>query len=122
MNSVLTIAARSAKVFLWTAALLGSQSLFAQGVHISKRANISPSTGTNHYSDVVAESRSNGKSYAYVSSWHNTSRVWIFDVTNPDAPTFVGRYSNSTTLDMQGIEVDNGIGYFGDDFGPTGAP
>jgi hypothetical protein len=122
MNSVLTIAARSAKVFLWTAALLGSQLLFAQGVHITKRAHISPSTGTNHYSDVVAESRSNGKSYAYVSSWHNTSGVWIFDVTNPGAPSSVGRYSNSTTLDMQGIEVDKGIGYFADDFGPTGAP
>ena len=122
MRFVRKIAVRSTKALLWTAALFGSQLLFAQGVHITKRAHISPSTGTNHYSDVVAESRSNGKSYAYVSSWHNTSGVWIFDVTNPSAPTFIARYANSTTLDMQGIEVDNGIGYFGDDFGPTGAP
>jgi hypothetical protein len=118
MNLVLKIATRSTKAFLWTAALFGTQLLFAQGVHITKRAQISPSTGTNHYSDVVAETRSNGKSYAYVSSWHNTSGVWIFDVTNPDAPVFLTRYSNSMTANMQGIEVDtNGIGYFGDDSG-----
>jgi hypothetical protein len=117
MNSEPRITARSIQTFLWTAALFGSQLLFAQGVHITKRANISPSTGTNHYSDVVAESRSNGKSYAYVSSWHNTSGVWIFDVTNPDAPSFIAKYTNSTTLNMQGIAVDKGIGYFGDDSG-----
>lgn len=115
---MLKIATGSTKAFLGAAVLFGTQLLFAQGVHISKRAQISPSTGTNHYSDVVAETRSNGKSYAYVSSWHNTSGVWIFDVTNPDAPVFLAKYSNSMTANMQGIEVDtNGIGYFGDDSG-----
>jgi hypothetical protein len=117
MNSALRIAARFTKGVLWSAALFTSQLVFAQGVHIVKRAHISPSTGTNHYSDVVGESRSNGKSYAYVSSWHNTSGVWIFDVTNPDAPVFLTKYANSMTTNMQGIEVDKGIGYFGDDSG-----
>jgi hypothetical protein len=98
--------------------VLLAQGLFGQGVHITKRANISPSTGTNHYSDVVAEGpRSDGKSYAYVSSWHNTSGVWIFDVTNPDAPIFLTKYAPSYSLNMQGIQVDKGIGYFGDDSG-----
>src|SRR5262244_328761 len=122
MNSVLRIAAGSSRALLWTAALFGSQLLFAQGVHITKRANISPSTGTNHYSDVVAESRSNGKSYAYVSSWHNTSGVWIFDVTNPDAPTYIAKYQpgGGLSLNMQGIQVLNGIGYFAADTGNGG--
>ena len=118
MDSVRRIAAKSVKTVFWTATLLASHFVFGQGVHITKRANISPSSGTNHYSDVVAESRSDGKSYAYVSSWHNTSGVWIFDVTNPDVPKFIARYANSMTTNMQGIEVDtNAIGYFGDDSG-----
>ena len=98
--------------------IVGAQGLFGQGVHITKRADISPSTGTNHYSDVVAEGpRIDGKSYAYVSSWHNTSGVWIFDVTDPDAPIFLTKYAPSNSLNMQGIEVDKGLGYFGDDSG-----
>jgi hypothetical protein len=92
---------------------------FAQGVHITLRANKNPTPGQWHYSDVVGEGpRSNGKSYAYVSSWHNTSGVWIFDVTNPDAPVYIAKYAPSgISLNMQGIEVDKGIGYFGDDAG-----
>ena len=118
MSFVRKITGRFAKTALCGAVVFASQLMFAQGVNISKRANISPSTGTNHYSDVVAETRSNGKSYAYLSSWHNTSGVWIFDVTNPDVPVFLTKYTNSLTTNMQGIEVDtNGIGYFGDDSG-----
>ncbi|MDP9159563.1 MAG: hypothetical protein M3O09_04960 [Acidobacteriota bacterium] len=56
--------------------------------------------------------------YAYVSSWHNTAGIWIFDVSNPDSPQYVARYAPSgTSLNMQAVEVLNGIGYFGDDSG-----
>jgi hypothetical protein len=98
--------------FVGVSAVLGSQVLFAQGVHITLRANNNPSPGTNHYSDVVAEGN-----FAYVSSWHNTTGVWIFNVSNPDSPVLVNKYAPSNALNMQGIEVLNGIGYFGDDSG-----
>jgi hypothetical protein len=92
--------------------LVGANGLFAQGVYITKRANLNPNPGTNHYSDVVADGN-----YAYVSSWQGTSGVYIFDITNPDEPVFVTHWAPSGTSNMQGIEVLNGIGYFGSDGG-----
>lgn len=64
------------------------------------------------YADVVAEGN-----YAYVGSWHNTTGVWIFDISNPDAATYVSRFAPPGSKNMQGFEVLNGIGYFGDDDG-----
>jgi hypothetical protein len=86
--------------------------VFAQGVYISKRANLNPNPGTNHYSDVVADGH-----YAYVSSWQGTSGVYIFDIANPDSPVFLTHWAPSGTSNMQGIQVLNGIGYFASDGG-----
>jgi hypothetical protein len=114
MNSLLKAVVHStSKVLVVLAVALTSQALFAQGVHINLRSNMNPSPGAYQYSDVVAEGN-----FAYVSSWHNTVGVWIFDVSNPDAPVFVGKYAPATTSkNMQGIQVLNGIGYFADDSG-----
>ncbi|MDP9161117.1 MAG: hypothetical protein M3O09_12935, partial [Acidobacteriota bacterium] len=98
--------------------LLTTSQMFAQGVHATLRANSNPSPGQWQYSDVVADGpRSDGKSYAYVSSWHNSSGIWIFDVTNPDAPVFLTKYAPAGSLNMQAVQVDNAVGYFGDDSG-----
>lgn len=96
------------------ALLFGCSIAYGQGagIHVNLRSNSNPNPGTNVYSDVVAEGN-----YAYVSSWHNTVGVWIFDVSNPDAATLVSRFAPPGTKNMQGIEVLNGIGYFGDDNG-----
>jgi hypothetical protein len=96
--------------------LTATQSAAQPGVHVRFRSNSNPSPGTDHYSDVVGETRSNGKSYAYVASWHNTSGVWIFDVTNPDAPVLLTTYAPAgTSSNMQGVQVVNGIGFFSSD-------
>jgi hypothetical protein len=55
--------------------------------------------------------------YAYVGSWHNTAGVWIFDISNPDAATYVSRFAPSGSKNTQGVEVLNGVGYFGNDNG-----
>jgi hypothetical protein len=104
---------RLGTVLLVLGVVLTSQAVHAQGVHVTVRSNSNPSPGTDHYSDVVADGN-----FAYVSSWHNTNGVWIFDVSNPDAPKLLTKYTTgSTSANMQGIEVLNGIGYFGDDSG-----
>jgi hypothetical protein len=96
--------------------LTATQSRSQPGVHIKLRANINPTPGLDNYSDVVGETRSNGKSYAYLASWHNTSGVQIFDVTNPDAPTLIATYAPAGTSDnMQGVQVANGVGFFSSD-------
>lgn len=100
------------KPLLVLTVLLGTSQLFAQGVYITKRANLNPNPGINHYSDVVADGH-----YAYVSSWQGTSGVYIFDISNPDDPVFVTHWAPGGTSNMQGIEVLNGIGYFGSDGG-----
>jgi hypothetical protein len=100
------------KFLLVLIVLVGANGLFAQGVYIAKRANLNPNPGTNHYSDVVADGN-----YAYVSSWQGTSGVYIFDISNPDKPVFVTHWAPAGTSNMQGIEVLNGIGYFGSDGG-----
>lgn len=100
------------KPLLVLTVLLGTSQLFAQGVYITKRANLNPNPGSNHYSDVVADGH-----YAYVSSWQGTSGVYIFDISNPDDPVFVTHWAPGGTSNMQGIEVLNGIGYFGSDGG-----
>ncbi len=64
------------------------------------------------YSDVVADGQ-----YAYVGSWHTTPGVWIFDISNPDAATYVSRFAPSGSVNTQGVEVLNGVGYFGNDNG-----
>jgi hypothetical protein len=104
----------TAKVFLVLTLFLASSMSYAQGVgiHVNLRSNSNPSPGTDNYSDVVADGN-----YAYVSSWHNTSGVWIVDVSNPDAAKYVTHYAPSGSGNMQGIEVLNGVGYFGDDNG-----
>ncbi len=100
------------KIVFALALLLGAEALFAQGVYVTKRANLNPNPGTNHYSDVVADGN-----YAYVSSWQGTSGVYIFDISNPDVPVFLTHWAPSGTSNMQGIEVLNGIGYFASDNG-----
>lgn len=82
------------------------------GIHVKLRSNSNPSPGTDVYSDVVADGN-----YAYVGSWHNTVGVWIFDVSNPDAATYVSQFAPSGSKNTQGVEVLNGIGYFGNDAG-----
>ncbi len=101
-----------AKAAVISLLMFASQVLVGQGVHITKRGNVNPNPALNAYSDVVAEGN-----YAYVSSWHNTAGIWIFDVSNPDAPQYVAKYAGSNTANMQAVEVLNGIGYFGDDGG-----
>jgi hypothetical protein len=89
------------------------QTVFAQGIHVSLRGNSNPNPGQQWiYSDVVADGN-----FAYVASWHNTAGVWIFDISNPDAPKFITHYAPSGTTNMQAIQVLNGIGYFGTDSG-----
>jgi hypothetical protein len=96
--------------------LTATRSLAEPGFHIKLRGTSNPSPGTNHYSDVVAEGN-----FAYVASWHNTSGVWIFDISNPDAPKFVTLYAPSgISTNMQGIQVLHGIGYFAADTGNGG--
>lgn len=94
--------------------LLCTYGAFAQGVgiHVNLRSNANPSPGTDVYSDVVADG-----TYAYVGSWHNTNGVWIFDISNPDAATYVSQFAPSGSKNTQGVEVLNGIGYFGNDAG-----
>jgi hypothetical protein len=102
------------RIALAIALCLCSGVAFAQGVgiHISLRSNSNPSPGTDVYSDVVADGN-----YAYVGSWHNTAGVWIFDISNPDAAAYVSRFAPSGSNNTQGVEVLNGIGYFGNDSG-----
>ncbi|MEP6643396.1 MAG: hypothetical protein ABJA69_02780 [Acidobacteriaceae bacterium] len=104
------------KILKATALLLltfASQLLVGQGIHITKRGQSNPNPVYNSYSDVVGEGN-----YAYVSSWHNTAGIWIFDVSNPNSPKYAARYAPAgTSANMQAVEVLNGIGYFGDDAG-----
>jgi hypothetical protein len=96
--------------------LSATQSTQQPGVHVRFRSKLNPNPGTNHYSDVVGETRANGNSYAYVASWHNTSGVEIFDVTNPDAPALLTTYAPpGTSNNMQGVQVANAIGFFSSD-------
>jgi hypothetical protein len=91
--------------------LTATQSAAATGIHIGLRSHINPTPGLDNYSDVVADGN-----YAYVASWHNTSGVQIYDISNPDAPVFVTTYLPSVgAQNMQGIQVRNGIGYFASD-------
>lgn len=104
-------------VQLWLAALavvFVSQFAVAQGIHISLRGNVNPNPPHyNTYSEVWADGN-----YAYVASQRAASGVQIFDITNPDAPKLVSKYAPAnTSLNMQGLSVSNGIGYFGDDSG-----
>ncbi len=108
---------RSVAGWAWKALVLLSfvlsvQCAFSQGVHVTLRGNSNPNGGQWVYSDVVAEGN-----FAYVASWHNTAGVWIFDISNPDAPEFVTKYAPSSSTNMQAIQVLNGIGYFGTDSG-----
>jgi hypothetical protein len=110
-----TISATSGAISASTL-LVATRSAAQPGFHIKLRGTSNPSPGTNHYSDVVAEGN-----FAYVASWHNTSGVWIFDISNPDAPQFVTTYAPAnTSTNMQGIQVLNGIGYFAADTGNGG--
>ncbi len=85
----------------------------AQGIHISVRSHLDPTAGRYRYSDVVADGN-----FAYMASWFTSGGVQIFDISNPDAPKFVSSYAPSgTSKNMQGIAVQNGIGYFASDTG-----
>jgi hypothetical protein len=96
--------------------LTATRSLAQPGFHIKLRGTSNPSPGTDHYSDVVAEGN-----FAYVASWHNTSGVWIFDISNPDSPKFVTTYApTGLSTNMQGIQVLHGIRYFAADTGNGG--
>ena len=80
----------------------------AQGVHVTLRSNPSP-RAANAYADVVASGN-----YAYLSTAGGTG-VYIYDVSNPDAPTLVSHYPGGSK--MEGIQVSNEVGYFGSDSG-----
>lgn len=88
------------------------QASVAQGVHISVRSHLSPSSGQYRYSDVVADGN-----YAYLASWFTSGGVQIFDISNPDAPRYVANYMPANSKNMQGLAVLNGIGYFASDSG-----
>lgn len=93
--------------------LRASQSSAATGVHIGLRANIAHNPGLDNYSDVVADGN-----FAYLASWHNTAGVEIYDISNPDNPFYARTYlppGGANSLNMQGIQVLNGIGYFASD-------
>ena len=102
---------------LWLITLtivLTSQLAIGQGIHINLRANINPHPP--HY-QTYAEVWGDGN-YAYVSSQRQASGVQIFDISNPNAPVLVAKYAPANiSLNMQGLSVSNGIGYFGDDSG-----
>ena len=96
--------------------LTATRSTAQPGFHIKLRGNSNPSPGTEHYSDVVAEGN-----FAYLATWHNTNGVWIFDISNPDAPKSVNHYAPAgISSNMQGIQVLHGIGYFAADTGNGG--
>jgi len=92
--------------------LVSVQASVAQGIHISVRSHIDPTAGRYRYSDVVADGN-----FAYMASWFTSSGVQIFDISNPDAPKLISSYVPSTSKNMQGIAVLNGIGYFASDTG-----
>ena len=104
-------------VHLWLIAhlvIIASQFALAQGVHINLRANINPNPP--HY-NTYAEVWGDGN-YAYVASQRQASGVQIFNISNPNAPVLVAKYAPANiSLNMQGLSVSNGIGYFGDDAG-----
>jgi hypothetical protein len=112
MNFLARSVARWACRVVFFTVVLSVQATFAQGIHVTLRGNSNPSPGQWVYSDVVGDGN-----FAYVASWHNTAGVWIFDVSNPDAPKFLTHYAPSATTNMQAIQVLNGIGYFGTDTG-----
>ena len=76
------------------------QASVAQGIHISVRSHLSPSSGQYRYSDVVADGN-----YAYLASWFTSGGVQIFDISNPDAPRYVANYAPANSKNMQGIAV-----------------
>ena len=86
----------------------------AQAIHINLRANINPHPPHyNTYSEVWGDGN-----YAYVASQRQASGIQIFDISNPGAPVLVAKYAPANiSLNMQGLSVSNGIGYFGDDAG-----
>jgi choice-of-anchor B domain-containing protein len=98
----------------WLAALfilaLVPEAAEAQGIHISLRANPTPNS-RRRYADVWASGN-----YAYVGS-DQTSGVFIFDISNPDAPRQVFRYNPANSTDMEDVKVANGIGYFASNVG-----
>lgn len=81
---------------------------YAQGIHITLRSNPSNSS-YDSYADVVGSGN-----YAYLATAGGTG-VYIFDVSNPDAPSLAAHYVG--TKKMEGIQVANGVGYFGSDSG-----
>lgn len=97
----------SSKCFLalWLVCTMSAGS-FAQGVHVTLRANPSPKQ-YDVYSDVVADGN-----YAYLASDGSAYGVLIYDISNPDVPKLVAHYAPSTSQNMQGVQVSHGIGYF----------
>ena len=92
MNFLARSVVRCAYGIAFFTVVLSVQATFAQGIHVTLRGNSNPSPGQWVYSDVVGDGN-----FAYVASWHNTAGVWIFDVSNPDAPKFLTHYAPSAT-------------------------
>ncbi|HZQ67888.1 MAG TPA: NEW3 domain-containing protein [Terriglobales bacterium] len=88
-----------------------TQMLFAQGVHVTLRANADPFPAFESYASVWGDGH-----FAYVGS-ERRNGVLIFDVANPDAPVLVGSYAPTNSLDMEDVKVANGIGFFADNMG-----
>ena len=83
---------------------------FGQGVHMTLRANTNPfHPPGRRYTGVVAEGN-----YAYVGQYAGFNGVLVFNVANPDAPVLVTTYAPKgiNTLDIEYLQVSNGIGYF----------
>ncbi|SRR5581483_6856682 len=99
------------RILLLALVSLFATEAFSQGVHITLRANPTPKA-YDAYSDVVADGN-----YAYLAT-DRSYGVFIYDISNPDAPTLAARYGVSgSAKKMEGIQVKNGIGYFASDSG-----
>ncbi|HEY0544669.1 MAG TPA: FG-GAP-like repeat-containing protein [Pyrinomonadaceae bacterium] len=81
----------------------------AQAQNITLRSRISPLTGTSNlkYADLY------GDGNIAVLGTYGGRGVYIFDITNPDAPVLASLYNPTPNLQMLEALVRNGIGYFG---------
>jgi hypothetical protein len=102
---------RTSLLFVTFLSLTLCPASFAQGVHVTLRANADPNPAYQSYAGVWGDGH-----YAYVGS-ERRNGVLIFDVSNPDKPVLAGSYAPSDSFDMEDIKVANGIGYFADNFG-----
>jgi hypothetical protein len=85
--------------------------------NITQRGNAHPIVGGFPYADVWAEGN-----YAYVGSRDHEapgigSGVYIFDISNPNAPSLAAHYNPPAGTPFRDIKVVGGIGYFASEGG-----